>query len=177
MGQESLIADIMKVEAVNITIGEEDQEKVDEYDADLSENTTKLDEELQKFSEDYAADVTKLISGFTDVMGKGDEKIIKNEKKRVSTSANTLTFNLIRDKKRAIQRFENAAKIDLRKLPIPIAKMKEKDLKDSVEEYKENIHKEFEANKRVLMAFKATEHVNKTHISEMPSTSTEAADN
>lgn len=166
--QESLIADIMAVDPVNITIGEEDQKKVDEYDKRLSESTTKLDEELQKLGETYAKDVTKLIEGFTGTMDKGDEKVIKNEKKRVSTSTNTYTFNLIKNKKQAIQRFENNASIEIRKLPKPIAKMKTKELSDKVEEYRDNIHKEFEANQMVLKAFKATEHVKKTHVSEMP---------
>ncbi len=166
--QESLIADIMSVDPVNITIGEEDQKKVDEYDERLSDETTKLDEELQKLGETYAKDVTKLIEGFMSIMEKGDEKVIRNEKKRVTTSTNTYTFNLIKNKKSAIQRYENRANIEIRKLPKPIAKMKTKELGEKLEEYRDNVHQEFEANQKVLKAFKATEHVKKTHISEMP---------
>ncbi len=169
--QESLIADIMNVEPVNITFGEEDQKKVDEYDASFSELTTELDADLVKLSEKYAADVTKLIKGFQDVMAKNDGRMINNEKSRVLTSANAYTFTLIKDKKRIIQNMENKANIDIRRLPPPIAKIKTKELKESLETYKENIHTEFEANKKVLKAFKATEHVTKTHVSELPSSS------
>lgn len=171
--QGSLIADIMSVDPVNITIGEEDQKKVDEYDANLTDSTTELDEKLAELGEDYAEKVTKLIEGFSDIMNKGEEKIIRNEKQRVTTSTNTYTFNLIKNKKAAIQRFENDASIELRQLPKPISKMKKKELEEKVEEYRDNIHKEFEANQMVLKAFKATEHVKKTHISEMSADSSD----
>lgn len=160
--QESLIAGIMQVDPVNITIGEEDQEKVDEYDAKLAEETTALDENLAKLGEAYAEDVTKLIQKFTDSMTKGGEQMIKNEKQRVETMANSLTFNLIKDKKSALQRFKNTLMSNTRQLPRAVAKMKEKEMDDVLEDYKEKIHTEFEANKRVIRAFKATEHVTKT---------------
>jgi len=170
--QESLIAGIMQVEPVNLTIGEEDQEKVDKYDADFAEEQTGLQEELTKQSEDYAADVTKLVEKFTDIMTKGEERMISNEKQNVNSKANAMTFNLIRDKKATIQRFHNEMSSAMRTLPRPVQKMKQKDLDDFVEEQRKLIHDEFEANQRVLKAFKATEHVTKTHISEMPSEST-----
>jgi len=173
--QESLIADIMKVEAVNITIGEEQQEKLADYESELANMTAQLDEDLQKLGEDYAADVTQLIESFTETMSEGDEKVIKNEKRRVGTQTNTLTFNLIRDKKMAIQRYENDMKLEIRKLSIPVGKMKDKELTDSVNDYKDNIHKEFEANKRVLKAFKATEHIQRTHFTDSPSSSEDSS--
>ncbi len=160
--QESLIAGIMQVDPVNITIGEDDQKKVDEYDAKFAEESTKLEEELTKLGEDYAEGVTKLIQKFTDSLTKGEEQMIKNEKKRVETMSNSLTFNLIKDKKSAIQRFKNSLVANTRELPRAVAKMKEKEMEDIVDEYKEKIHTEFEANKRVIRAFKATEHVTKT---------------
>lgn len=171
--QESLIAGIMQVEPVNLTIGEEDQKKVDEYDADYAEELTKLDELLLEQSEDYAADITKLVQDFTSSMEKGDERSIKNSKQNVNSLANSKTFSLIKDKKRSIQGFHNAMTLMIRPLPKPIAKMKEKELNDLVEDYRSKIHEEFEANQRVLKAFKATEHVTKTHISDMPESSTE----
>lgn len=170
ISQESLIASIMNVDPVNITIGEADQKRVDEYDATNSEETTKLDEDLTELGTKYAEQVTKLIEKFSDTMTKGEEQIIKNEKKRVETQTNALTFNLIRDKKSAIQRYENKLGPLIRALPKPISKMKEKEMKDVVEDYKKNIHTEFEANQRVLRAFGATEHITKTHISDVEST-------
>jgi len=160
--QESLIAGIMDVAPVNITIGEEDQAKVDEYDQTVTEETAKLDEKLAKLGEDYAKGVTDLIQKFTSTMDKGEEQIIKNEKQRVETQTNALTFNLIRDKKAAVQGFKNVLTSGMRPLPRAVSKMKAKELEDIVEEYKDNMHTEFEANKRVLRAFKATEHVTKT---------------
>ena len=160
--QESLIAGIMQVDPVNITIGEADQKKVDEYDAKFAEETTNLDEELAKLGEAYAESVTKLIQKFSDSMTKGEERMIKNEKQRVETMSNSLTFNLIKDKKSAIQRFKNNLVANTRELPRAVAKMKEKELEDVIDDYKEKVHAEFEANKRVIRAFKATEHVTKT---------------
>jgi hypothetical protein len=160
--QESLIAGIMQVDPVNITIGEADQKKVDEYDAKFAEETTKLDEELAKLGEAYAESVTKLIQKFSDSMTKGEERMIKNEKQRVETMSNSLTFNLIKDKKSAIQRFKNNLVANTRELPRAVAKMKEKEMEDVIDDYKEKVHAEFEANKRVIRAFKATEHVTKT---------------
>ena len=160
--QESLIAGIMNVDPVNITIGEEDQKKVDEYDANFSESSTELEETLAKLGEEYAEDVTKLIEKFSDSMTKGEEQIIKNEKQRVGTQTNSLTFNLIKAKKTAVQRFKNGLISEMRALPRAVAKMKEKELEDVVDDYKKKIHQEFEANQKVLRAFKATEHVTKT---------------
>jgi len=160
--QESLIAGIMDVAPVNITIGEEDQKLVDEYDAKLTEETTELDERLAKLGEEYASKVTDLVSKFTGTMEKaGEEQAIKNEKQRVETQTNALTFNLIKDKKAAVQGYKNTLVSLMRPLPRAVSKMKEKELQDVVDEYKDNIHQEFEANKRVLRAFKATEHVTK----------------
>lgn len=160
--QESLIAGIMQVDPVNITIGEEDQKKVDEYDAMVAEETAELDETLAKLGEEYAEKVTDLIQKFTDSMTKGEEQMIKNEKQRVETMSNSLTFGLIKDKKSAIQRFKNTLMSNTRELPRAVAKLKEKDMDDVIDDYKEKIHTEFEANKRVIRAFKATEHVTKT---------------
>ncbi len=160
--QESLIAGIMNIDPVNITIGEDDQKKVDEYDASFTEETATLDEELAKLGETYAESVTKLIEKFSESMTKGEEQIIKNEKQRVGTQTNSLTFNLIKDKKSAIQRFKNKLSSQQRSLPRAVAKMKEKEMEDVVDDYKKKIHQEFEANQKVLRAFKATEHVTKT---------------
>jgi predicted lipase len=95
-------------------------------------------------------------------MTKGEERMIKNEKQRVETMSNSLTFNLIKDKKSAIQRFKNNLVANTRELPRAVAKMKEKEMEDVIDDYKEKVHAEFEANKRVIRAFKATEHVTKT---------------
>lgn len=161
--QESLIAGIMDVAPVNITIGEEDQAKVDEYDQKLTEETANLDERLGELGQNYAEKVTDLIQKFTSTMEKaGEEREIKNEKQRVETQTNALTFNLIKDKKAAVQNFKNLLSSQMRPLPRAVSKMKEKELGDVIDEYKDNIHQEFEANKRVLRAFKATEHVTKT---------------
>jgi len=97
-GQDSPIADIMQVEAVNLTIGEEDQEKVDEYATSLEEGKTELEENLAKLSEDYAGEIGELVKKFTDSMEKGDERMIRNEKQGVNTKANSLTFGLIKNK-------------------------------------------------------------------------------
>lgn len=161
-GQESLIAGIMEVDPVNITIGEEDQKNVDEYDAYVGEEQGKLDEQLAELGTTYAESVTKLIEKFSESMTKGDEQSIKNEKQRVETQANSLTFSLIRDKKSAVQKYKNSLTSKMRILPRAVQKMKEKEMEDVIDDYKENMHTEFEANKRVIRAFKATEHVTKT---------------
>ena len=166
--QESLIAGIMQVDPVNLTIGEEDQEKVDEYDAAYAEEQTALQELLTEQSEDYASEVTKLVEKFQDIMTKGEERMISNEKQNVNSRANALTFDLIRDKKATIQKFHNEMSSEMRALPRPIQKMKSKELDDFADEQRKLIHEEFEANQRVLKAFKATQHVTKTHVSEMP---------
>ena len=161
-GQESLIAGIMEVDPVNITIGEEDQKNVDEYDAYVGEEQGKLDEQLAELGTTYAESVTKLIEKFSESMTKGDEQSIKNEKQRVETQANSLTFSLIRDKKSAVQKYKNSLTSKMRILPRAVQKMKEKEMEDVIDDSKENMHTEFEANKRVIRAFKATEHVTKT---------------
>jgi len=46
-------------------------------------------------------------------------------------------------------------------------------LSDVVSECRKNNDLEFEANQRVLKAFKATEHITKKHISDMPSSPSE----
>jgi len=166
--QESLIADIMQVEPVNLTIGEEDQENVEKYDTDYTEAQTELEEALTAHSETYAEDVTKLVEKFTETMTDGDERSIINEKQTVNSTANALTFALIKDKKATIQEFHNDMSQAMRELPGEIQKMKVKDLDTYVDEQRKLIHDEFEANQRVLKAFKATEHYTKTHVSEMP---------
>ncbi len=171
-GQESLIAGIMQVEPVNLTIGEEDQAKVDEYDAAYEEGKAEMEAKLTEQSEEYAAGVTELVENFTEVMTEGEERMIKNAKQGVNTKANSLTFALIKDKKMTIQQFHNDMSREMRALPRPIQKMKEKDLNTFVEEQRAKIHEEFEANQRVLKAFKATEHIKKTHISDMPASDT-----
>ena len=55
----------------------------------------------------------------------------------------------------------------MRGLPRPIMKVKEKELNTLAEEYRDKIHEEFEANQRVLKAFKATEHIKKTMFSDI----------
>jgi len=168
--QESLIAGIMQVDPVNLTIGEEDQEKVDEYDAEFAEQQTELDTELAELGEEYANDITEMIEKFTNIMAEGDERKINNEKQSINTLANSRTFKLIKDKKATVQNFQNNRMIRMRDLPRPIQKMKEKELNTYVEDLRDKIHEEFEANQRVLKAFKATEHIKKTHISDMPET-------
>ena len=164
--QGSLIADIMKVEPVNLTIGEEDQKLVDEYDATYTEELAALDELLQEQSEDYAADITELIQDFTEMMEKGEEQLIKNEKQKVNTMSNSKTYSLIKDKKRSIQSFHNTMSSEMRELPRPIIKIKQKELDEIADEYRDKIHEEFEANQRVLKAFKATEHIKKIQYVE-----------
>ena len=168
--QESLIADIMQVDAVNLTIGEEAQKKIEEYETSYTEELGKLDELLGKQGEDYAAEVTKLIEGFTGSMEKGEEQLIINEKQNVTTMTNAKTFTLLKDKKKSIQDFENKMNIQLRGLPKEIMKEKDKELKDLVEDYRSKIKEEFSANQRVVKAFKATEHITKTDVKDMPST-------
>jgi len=166
------IADIMKVEPVNITIGEENQKLLDEYQKSFDEEKVELDEVLQKRTEKYVEDITDLIGKFTDVLAEGKEQLIKNEKSSVLTRSNSMTFQLIKDKKLEVQRFKNKMVSDIRGLPKPLNKVEEKKLTETVDEYLEAAHTEFEENQRVLKAFKATEHIQKTHISDMPAPST-----
>ena len=167
MAQGSLIADIMKVEPVNITIGEENQKKIDEYDVIMEEAKAELEEDLASEGEDYAESITTLVTDFQDVLAEGEEQKIKNEKSALNSRANSLTFALIKDKKLILQRLVNKMTLEIRKLPRPVDKIKDKEMKTFADEYKDKFHEEFEANKRVLKAFQATEHVTKTHISEV----------
>jgi len=166
--QESLIADIMQVDPVNLTIGEEAQKKIEEYETTYTEELGKLDELLGKQGEEYASEVTKLIEGFTSSMEKGEEQAIKNEKQNVTSMTNAKTFTLLKEKKQSIQDFHNKLNIMQRELPKEIIKEKEKELNDLVEDYRSKIQDEFSANQRVIKAFKATEHITKTNIKDMP---------
>ncbi len=167
--QESLIADIMQVDPVNLTIGEEAQKMLDKYETAYTEELGKLDELLAKQGEDYAEEVTKLIEGFTGSMEKGEEQVIKNEKQNVATMTNAKTFTLLKDKKKSIQDFHNKMNIMQRDLPKEIMKEKGEELNNLVEDYKSKITEEFSANQRVIKAFKATEHITKTNVKDMPS--------
>ncbi|MBT8190168.1 MAG: hypothetical protein HKN67_13345 [Saprospiraceae bacterium] len=163
IGQESLIADIMNVDAVNINESEKYQEALEEYQKAYDEEVAKMDEALTKLGEDYVKEVTGLIDGFTKTLDEGVEKDVKNEKQSVVTQVTTLTMLLKSNKKKEIQNFKNVMDLEIRALPKTFASDKNKEVEEAMTERKGNIESEFKANQMVIAQFKNTEHLIKTN--------------
>lgn len=158
----SLIADIMNVAPVTQEMDETTLEADTEYQASLDEETANFEELLTKSGETFKDDVTKVIETFNEVLAKGVEQDVKVEEKRVATSVNALSMNLLRDKKKLLMSFNGKMTQSIRKLPTTLVADKEKELKELIADYKEKFDVEYALNQDVIEGFKATEHLIKS---------------
>lgn len=160
--QESLISDIMNVDAVNRVEGENDQEEDERYQKELDDEKARLEDNLTKLGEDYQKDVTDLIEDFTKMLEEGEEKEVNNLKQSIVTQVTTSTMTLKKDKKKAIQDFENEVRIMIRELPKSLQSYREEELVTFLEEQRQNVETEFDANTNVVTTFKNTTHLTVT---------------
>ncbi len=160
--QESLITDIMNVDAVSVNESEKYEEVIAEYQKTYDDEIAKLDETLVKLGEDYQKEVTALVEDFSKTLEDADEKEVANVKQSVVTQVITLTMSLKSDKKKEIQNFKNILDPEIRTLPKVIVKEKEEERDAALAEYREKVESEFNANKMVIATFKNTTHLIKT---------------
>lgn len=158
----SLIADIMNVAPVTQATDETTLEADTEYLANLEEATSNFEELLSKSGEQFKGDVTEVIEKFNKVLEKGIEQDVAVEKKRVATSVNSLSMNLLKSKKKLLMDFNGKMTQNIRKLPKTLVAEKEKELKELITDYKEKFDVEYGQNQEVIAGFKATEHLIKS---------------
>lgn len=159
--QESLIADIMNVDAVNAASTEDFQKAEEEYAAVKEKEKAKLDKDLEKLNSSYQKDVEKIIKGFMKVLEGGIEKEVENEKGIVQTQVNSLTIALRRDKKLAVNAYGVEMAKEIRELPKKMMKDKDEELETEKMEHFEQFEAEFHSNQKSISDF-----VNKQHVVE-----------
>lgn len=164
----SLIADIMNVEAVNVSLDEGHEEARTEYEKNYEEKSSALEERMTKLNETYKKDVLGLIEEFTKVLDEGEQKYATNKKRSVSSRIRTLSMTLKKDKKEELQNFNNTMVPLIRELPNVFHAMKTKELKDKTKEDTKTFDAEYKANLQVLEAFKKKEHLVIKPVSENP---------
>lgn len=157
--QESLISDIMNVDAVAPASTEDFQKAEEEYTKVMDKEKATLEKALEKLSADYKKDVEAIIKDFTKVLEGGIEKDVNNQKGIVQTAVNTSTINLRRDKKLAVNTFAVAIQKAIRDLPKELQQTKEKELETTKGEYLASFDQEFNANQSSLRSFMAKQHV------------------
>jgi len=158
----SLIADIMNVAPVTQELDETTVEADTEYEATLEEQKAKVEELLSKHGDKFKGDVGEVIEKFNKVLAKGIEMDVVVEKRRVATSVNSLSMNLLKAKKNVMMEFNREMTSSIRKLPRVLVTDKEQELKEIIKEYQEKFDVEFKANQDVIKAFKSTEHLIKS---------------
>jgi len=158
----SLIADIMNVAPVTQELDETTVEADTEYEATLEEQKAKVEELLSKHGDKFKGDVGEVIEKFNKVLAKGIEMDVVVEKRRVATSVNSLSMNLLKAKKNVMMEFNREMTSSIRKLPRVLVTDKEKELKEIIKEYQEKFDVEYKANQDVIKAFKSTEHLIKS---------------
>lgn len=158
----SLIADIMNVAPVTQTMDETTVEADTEYKEVLEEKKSDLEATLSKQGEQFKEDVGDVIEQFNKVLEKGVEQDVNVEKKRVITKVNTLSMNLLKNKKKTLMDFNGTVTQSIRKLPKLLVEEKEQELKDIISEYKEKFDVEYAANQGVIEGFKSTVHLIKS---------------
>jgi len=156
---QGLIGDLMNVETVNIELTEENEKLKAEYDEKLEKETASLDENLAKYDEDYQKEVGGLIEDFSKKLVDGDEKMVKNEKKRVISRVKSLTMSLKKNKKDAVQRFLNSLQIANRELPDFMRSDAGKEVKDTAAEKLKFFDEEYVANLDAVRGFEKKEHL------------------
>jgi len=158
----SLIADIMNVAPVQQEMDETTVEADTEYQANLEEETSNLEELLSKTGEKFKEDVSEVIETFNKVLEKGVENDVNVEKRRVTTSVNALSMSLLSQKKKLLMDFNGKMTQNIRKLPRVLVSDKEKELKEKIDEYKVKFDEEFGMNQDVIKGFKETVHLIKS---------------
>ena len=157
--QESLISEVMNVDAVSAAQNDDVLKADEEYTALLEKEKAKLDKDLEKMGQSYVKDVEGEMKPFTKVLEGAVEKEVNNQKGIVQTAVNTLTINLKKDKKVLVNQFAAMLTTEIRDLPKPLRKDKEKELADMKKEYIDNISKEFVSNQKSIKDFMAKKHV------------------
>ena len=168
----SLIADIMNVAPVTQELDETTVEADTEYVSTLEEQKAKVEELLGKHGDKFKEDVGEVIEKFNKVLAKGIEQDVVVEKRRVGTSVNALSMNLLKAKKNVMMEFNREMTANIRKLPRVLVMDKEKELKEIIKEYQDKFDVEYKANQDVIKAFKSTEHL----LKQEETTSTEKED-
>ena len=162
IGQESLIADIMQVEAKPVNNGVDVEETKADYQKKFDDEKAKLDKALEDLNEDYKKSITGLIEGFTKVQDKGIEQEIHNEKGRVVSAANSHTVQLKNKKRNAVVQFKNAMSPLILKFAYHLKDLK-KEKKEEIAQLEEELYQQFEqeydANRSVITQFKNTDHI------------------
>ncbi|NNE27422.1 MAG: hypothetical protein HKN09_11315 [Saprospiraceae bacterium] len=172
--QESLISDIMQVDAVNINDSEKYEEALADYQKAYDDQVARLDEALEKLGEDYKKEITGLIEGFTKTLEDAVEKEVKNEKQSVVTRSKTASMTLKSAKKKAIQDFINEMALEIRKLPKSFVEEKQKEIDTLVDEKRGAVESEYTANMQVIAGFNNTTHLTKSNT---PTASTSEGSN
>lgn len=158
--QESLISDIMQVDAVEAASGEDMVKAEEEYQAGMEKERGKLDKALEKLDNSYKKDVGGIIKNFEKVLKGAVEKEVNNEKSTVQSAVNTLTIKLRREKKTTYHQFGNAMAAIIRELPDKkMMQDKEKEVADIKKEYYDKFDQEFNSNQKSIKDFMQTQHV------------------
>lgn len=164
--QESLIADIMSVEPVEIVVSDSYKEAKEDFEKRMTDEKAKVDKLLDRHGEKYKKEVTALIKNFNKILAKGIEQDVKNEKDRIYTKCRSLSFALRKNKRFTVTQFQNRMTAEVNQLPKELKVEKEMEVKDVVSEFGEQFDAEFDANQKVIKAFKETEHLTKKFSEE-----------
>jgi signal transduction protein with GAF and PtsI domain len=157
--QESLISDIMNVDAVNAASTEDFQKAEEEYTKAQEKEKAKLDKDLEKLNTTYQKDVEKVIKSFQKVLEGGVEKEVNNEKGIVQTQVNSLTIGLRRDKKLAANAYGVEMAKVIRELPKKLMMDKEKEINQEKEDMFAQFEQEFHSNQKSIKDFVSKQHV------------------
>ncbi len=162
VAQESLISDIMQVEAKPVNNGVDVDETKADYQKKFDDEKAKLDKTLEGLNEEYKKSITSLIEGFTKVQEGGIEQEIRNEKGKVVTNANSETVQLKNKKRNAVVQFKNAMSPLILKFAYHLKDLK-KEKKEEIAQLEADMYAQFEeeykANRSVISQFKATNHI------------------
>lgn len=156
---QSLIDDIMNVEAVSIENSVVNEEATAEFTSALEEEKIKAETAMEKHSDKYKEKVTKLIEDFTNVLAKGNEKEVILEKRSLASRVNSFTIALRRTKKQEVNRFKNEMTPLTRELPKYLIKQKEDEIAAQAKEFLAAIEKEYNANQAAIKSFSKKEHL------------------
>lgn len=158
--QESLLTDIMNVDAVTAAENDDFIKADEEYTAFVEKEKERLDKDLEKLSSSFQKGVEKEIKTFQKVLDGAVEKEVNNQKRIVDSAVNASCINLKKDKKTAINKFAATLAIEIRNLPNKkLIKDKEAELVDLKKEYLTKVDQEFNANKKSVKDFLAKQHI------------------
>lgn len=157
--QESLITDIMNVDAVGAAATEDYVKAEEEYASAMEKEKATLEKNLEKLGDSYKKDVERTIKDFQKILEGGVEKEVDNAKKIVQTQVNSMTIALRRDKKIAVNEFGVAMAKNIRDLPKKMMKDKEDELATTKEEYFGKFDQEYAGNQSSIDSFMSKQHV------------------